>query len=901
MQVLVLGYYGRKNLGDDVFEEVFSRYLKTRNFIPVIKHIDEIISIPENIACIIVGGGDLINDQYIHKIKKLIENSPIYRQTKIPIYAIGVGIPYPSMIQTGSLDLFDYIVSRSVGDVALMAPKYGNRYSYAPDLSFLLDKFPSSNKNLLKQPTKKIGIFLSRTIYNSSSACSEESYISICDSLRNFFAVLLKKEKKVFKFRTGLSKIPEYELHLYPMCTEDRDEHDDRIINRDIYSKLKHFGNLHLHNDAIPIHEIGNLFSSFDFTICTRFHAHMFSIMAEVPFLSISTSSKVKNILEETETTNAHVKMEIHPEFHYPLSLNVFDCLHKFKYLEDHYSRLKSSLSESHQNYRIQMAEFCSKLDNLLFDLPIYYPNHINFLTFFKSTEIIKVLYSHYLEDNTYFYDDNEYREYKEHELIYQKGAILRYFSFLGKFKIVELISYIIVGNTESCYNYGLGEQIFSPEYILWDSISWIINNLSMNKVGIDIDINNKTPFEKRKIKVRHLNEDFKGYHRSGWNYVLSNLEKYHNENGIIFDSYLDRTFGWNAKSLSFANVIPYTSPWIGVFHHTNNPEYSSYDLSNAISNPYFIDSLPYCKGIIVLSKANKKYLMTQLEEFNIPILKLYHPTELEGFETFDLHLFENSPVKKIVQIGAWLRNTYAIYQVRVPDNYLKIALKGKNMDNYFLKDCTWEEIISYLKSVKNNNCENASGLTINRNSGIFQSSAFVNPHLSQSNLIEKGEDLQKCVKNLSDISNLPVTDNISGHPVKGNTRNKYLTGLINLIEAQRNSVTVLPELDNVCYDKILKDSIVFINLVDAAAVNTIIECIVRHTPILVNRLPATEEYLGKNYPLFYENIEDVYLLISDIRNIRNAHKYLKMMDKTRFTIQCFTSKLLNSPLYNNL
>ena len=85
--------------------------------------------------------------------------------------------------------------------------------------------------------------------------------------------------------------------------------------------------------------------------------------------------------------------------------------------------------------------------------------------------------------------------------------------------------------------------------------------------------------------------------------------------------------------------------------------------------------------------------------------------------------------------------------------------------------------------------------------------------------------------------------------------------------------------------------NIVFINLVDASAVNTIIECIVRTTPIVVNRHPAVVELLGKDYPLYFDQsnyVIQVHKMLESDRLIRKAHVYLKRLNKTKFSIQSF-------------
>jgi hypothetical protein len=71
-------------------------------------------------------------------------------------------------------------------------------------------------------------------------------------------------------------------------------------------------------------------------------------------------------------------------------------------------------------------------------------------------------------------------------------------------------------------------------------------------------------------------------------------------------------------------------------------------------------------------------------------------------------------------------------------------------------------------------------------------------------------------------------------------------------------SVTTLKFVTNEEYDNILSSSIVFLDFVDQpAASNTICECIVRNTPVIVNRFASLEEILGEEYPGFYDSLYD--------------------------------------------
>ena len=94
-------------------------------------------------------------------------------------------------------------------------------------------------------------------------------------------------------------------------------------------------------------------------------------------------------------------------------------------------------------------------------------------------------------------------------------------------------------------------------------------------------------------------------------------------------------------------------------------------------------------------------------------------------------------------------------------------------------------------------------------------------------------------------------------------------------------------------YDELLCKNLVFIHLFDASANNTVLECIIRNTPIIVNKLEGVVDYLGPEYPLYFNHLEEVPHLINT-QKIEEAHKYLKQLDKSKFTISHFINSLYN-------
>jgi hypothetical protein len=100
-------------------------------------------------------------------------------------------------------------------------------------------------------------------------------------------------------------------------------------------------------------------------------------------------------------------------------------------------------------------------------------------------------------------------------------------------------------------------------------------------------------------------------------------------------------------------------------------------------------------------------------------------------------------------------------------------------------------------------------------------------------------------------------------------------------------------------YDELLEKNIVFIELIDASANNTILECIVRNTPIIVNKLEPVVEYLGEDYPLYFENLKDIPSLLTD-EKLLEAHTYLCNLNKSEYHINYFCKKVFNI-FYNEI
>jgi len=919
MKVLILGYYDRHNVGDDMFKFIFRKYFDDHwpNYDLIIKNTDDLNMIPEDVDLIICGGGDLINDYFLKKINRLIE--PI--KHKIPIYGIGIGFPYQGMLDQGALDCFDFVAHRNQTDQPKLLNLYGpNRVQYYPDLGFLLPTWSAKGistpayrqmatigwKNgVIKTDVrksqcevKKIGVFLTKTIYHPNNP---EAYRKIIDNLAYFLVKLAgkTKNKKILKCIKGNR---EYEIFLISCCTNDlNDRENDRKINHDLYQRIQRYGdyeNIHVIDQKMEMEEVIPIFKQFYFTICTRFHAHIFSLLAKVPILSVYCSRKVQNLLTTHDLLEYSVKMAIDPDKLFPIKLDVWPLFEKYQLIRQNYKSYLSKLTLIKEVNKIGIKKLVNVMNNLIWT-PIKYqgPESKTFeiIVENKTKEVAKKIINFLLpglskekineyvnkmsncsQDRLKICDLAHVIKLKSKSRS-KKSMIKRVTKAIDNKSMLdqglggvevdnneikyltELLVFTLVGTRLTDFNWGLQNQIMSNEYNLYESVKWILTVFNQS-ISYDSLINNPTLIQYRKFDMKYFTQhDLKGFHRSGWSYVVQHLESFHYPNGPIFDSFLDKTFGWNYEFYQLAGVIPFNKTWVGVFHHTFHTKYSQNNLVEVFKKPLFLASLATCRGIYVLSEYLRTWLLEKLNELNFSNIKvevLTHPTELVT-SYFDFNKFLENPTKKVVQIGAWYRNSYAIYQLPSLKNLKKCALKGKNMDNYYIPQEKNDEIVHELYHLGNEWKGD-------------QDSSICRPHEVDGDEIE-----HRC--------------------------NKYLTGMVKMIKDQYDDVEILDQVSNHDYDQLLTQNVVFLNLVDASAVNTIIECIVRRTPIVINRLPAVEEYLGADYPLYYTDFGHAAEILNNFDLLRQGHEYLVGVDLNKFHINSFLHDLLHSEIYQNI
>ena len=798
-KITLLGFYNRKNTGDDAYVECFKSL-----FPPNIRIdyycMDDIEEIPSDTTIIVCGGGDIINDYFMEKARHLIANFTG------PVYAVSVGIPYISGAKY--LKMFDHVFVRSRQDYDIAAKEIGSKnVSLSGDISTMMRVKPSKIKLSYKH---RIALCLAQPVFNQNPQLQED-LIEV------------------------LKRYPDYEFHLLAFNYNTSNPLEcDHIINANLKQALP--------NLIIPVIPQDDPFSlllyindNVDACICMRYHSIMFSLLTNKRIIPFYCSQKVSNLVQDVKISSyVEIDSTTYTFDKEKLSSLIADAaiIPIVQYLPSY-----PTSSQDIRNY-ILTKSVRSQM--------IQHPSETVEMTLSKCISSLSKYFHISLADAEFIM--NHVGQFTSPDPSKQSIDIARF------------ICYTITGSTDHPCLWGLVANMTSKSsqlFCLRDAVKYIYNDV--HKSSTYETVENYLPvvpnLQRRCfIKVdSFLRNNFASYHRSGWAYCISGLQQLDNtlldrdaQSSIYVDSYIDRTFHWGYDTMKAIGALPYKSPWLGFIHHTFDTTHSMYNVQTLIAKEDFQESLKCCKGIIVLSRYLAEQLRSRIPD--IPIHVLYHPTEFPS-KTFSMSRFISGK-GGVIQIGAWLRNPYSIYSLYSP-LLKKMALKGKEMDLYFPPE-NYQDMIDSLNT-SNNESLSASTLDI--------------------------QSICRCFHNT----------------------NKFLKGATDLLKDHVGSVQVLERVSNEVYDDLLQKNIVFLDLVDCSAANTVIECIVRNTPIIVKRHPALEEVLGPNYPGFYSTLYEASTIIQSYDSIRVIHGYLVSLDKTRFTLSYFINSFQNILVPNEL
>jgi hypothetical protein len=841
-RVLVLGFYDRKNTGDDQYKLTIPAFFSHRyhfDFVSIDDAVGHADARMQDYAFVICGGGDIINPYFMPKIKRVIA------RYAGPTYAISVGIPYDADVHF--LDAFDHVVVRGKRDLLLANKFIGSKnVSYMPDVGFMLPApHPQQPPQQPQQPPFAIhvGICLAKPVLTAHGDFAAALAGALC------------------AFARGVGDGAAVAFHFFMFNYNSGNPVEcDVIASRQIQALMtSEDGDVAviLHDDIMDdVPRMQQELSRMSLVIGMRYHSMVFSLALRVPLIACVSTKKAAQLVEDIGMDPAFVvRMDEKKNDASMLTETMMNRLHASGAVpeppsERVFAKARAELASttSQSRFRRLLCTSSCEVPKLICADECALDRCLRLLSTYHGSEFI---------------DANSIWREKRLDLHGHDPV-----------EVARIVCFGVTGDFDNACVWGLAGNMLRSTFVMGDAVHYIQEHY-VNVTRAMLNQRGGASEERYLPTLRTSHRTMLGIdpfihassrtkassvHRSGWSYVTGHLEnmdasRFGKEAELIVDSYVDRTFHWGHDSLRLAGLIPYRSAWVGFIHHTFDTTHSAYNNRALFRNATFLDSLPVCKCLIVLSDYLARQVRAALIDVgcvDVPVRVVTHPTEFVRMgKMFTLTRFLKNADRKIIQVGAWLRNSYSIFAL--PDalallkpeggTYAKVtkaALKGNNMDGYYVSDDDFDGVLRAMKA------------------------AF--PHAA-------AQTSYTCVD--TDVDS-------------GTARNKYMAGLERVIETNHQSVRILTKHDNAAYDDLLSENIVFLDLVDCSAANTIMECVVRNTILIVNRHPAVEEVLGASYPGFYSNLLEAVEIIEDIAKLRACYIHLARLNKDRLRIETF-------------
>jgi hypothetical protein len=894
--VLVLGFYDRGNLGDEQYKITIPKYFG-KAFEFEFKCVDDVFDVytvqdEDGYDFVLCGGGDMINAYFMDKVQIILA------EYTGPTYAFSVGIPYDEEVKY--LDLFDHVVVRSHYDYELASKYLGKKnVSYLPDVAF---NYPTAPHVEAANPDLEGA--LQPNVYNLGICLATPIVLSMGMEFVKLLARALvdtSVSPRLMMDTTTKTNVVNYHFFMFNTDPQNMTESDVTAVKL-MMDELNAIGfdtdaRCVIHGEIETLGDMLTNMSEMSCMLCMRYHSAVFSASLGVPMVPFVSTKKMDQFLidlkypTEYVVDNMWISANIADGGGAEISRKIIDRM-----MDSDPPPPPPKVQPFLSFAELHSAISLNKYRTLLLEKPQI-----------RNESLDKTLTSCMMVLNTYFGTT-----YITKESMRVPGKMETF----GKdpIQIARVICFAVTGNFDEPSIWGLAENMLMDTFVLYDTVIYIYDQWVSEMItlgcdesydekyhptiledllgygcggggsggdnGNDDDDDDDPMKSDQKNSLESMLADIEAktntrlmlsidpymdkrftsrVHRSGWSYVTSYLQnfdatRFMKRPKLIVDTYVERTFHWGFASLMLSGILPYRTPWVGFIHHTFDTIHSNHNCTEMFENEMFRASLSCCKCLFVLSDYLADKIMQALSDLgmsHVRVQVVYHPTEFVCMtDMFTMTKFFKNPDRKVVQIGAWLRNPYSIYNLPLnkddlnPLDISKAVLKGKNMDAYFVSDETINDIVEAIDGVM--------------------------PLLPY----------YTC----DDFNQIPQL-----------TKNKYIIGVEDAITSNHNSVEKLDALCNEEYDALLSQNIVFLDLVDCSAANTVIECIVRNTILIVNRHPAIEEVIGKHYPGFYNSLVEATLILGNPKILIQCYSHLSKLNKDKQRIKTFLQKFLGT------
>jgi hypothetical protein len=194
-----------------------------------------------------------------------------------------------------------------------------------------------------------------------------------------------------------------------------------------------------------------------------------------------------------------------------------------------------------------------------------------------------------------------------------------------------------------------------------------------------------------------HTSAEFDHLHRHGWSWVVEYLDRLvvpDTGKETIVDVYLDTTFSKGREA--------FDRPWIGWVHHVWRKVGKDTMTHDLMMSESFRKSLSHCKAIFTFTERQATFWKSAFNQagFSIPVKSLVHPTDLD-VPKWNFNAFRHNPIKKVIQVGAWMRDPFSIYELgtRLPPGFKAVILHGPNMGDVHAPQHFIEKFKQFMES----------------------------------------------------------------------------------------------------------------------------------------------------------------------------------------------------------
>lgn len=271
----IMGWYSKDNIGDDAFKDCFRTIFHENSLNKLNFHTMR----PDVSRPIILGGGDVVKEFYIHKLSE----APA-------VVLCGVGLGYESEVNLLKSLNIPLAIVRNKADADILI-REGINAIYSPDITYILPDVAIPED---RPPGKKrLGVLLSEEINPTYERRASSEYMYY--------------EYYKWEFASSIDELSEYyDIEFVPFsCLNSI---DDRRIAGDIFRRCRNRESITLVDKLPSVEAARTKIATYDLLVTMKFHGIMFAVQSGVPFINIAETRKTQLFCSENGLSHLTVQ-----------------------------------------------------------------------------------------------------------------------------------------------------------------------------------------------------------------------------------------------------------------------------------------------------------------------------------------------------------------------------------------------------------------------------------------------------------------------------------------------------------------------------------------------------------------------------------------------------------------